>query len=335
MNIARGLGKLGHYVQVCTLSAEDSCKRELASHGVGLRSASKRIDSRLNQFRTITGSRALFRDLAKVTVESGSSDWYVILADEALGVVTYLGGKRVAYIVQGDLDMMFLNPAFYETESLSKRWLARSVVARILRRREWAQMCDVLLANSQYARRSMPFVLNLPVQGVVYPPVDIDTFKPAPATEVGNYAVAFVRNVRGQNLDLLASVASRSKLKIVGGGRIPGAEPLGILYGDDLARVLSRAQVLISPRLFETFGYPILESLSCGTPALTFDGAGPTELVENERNGWLVSSKQEFLRVAQFASAGAYPVSIRAEARRRAEGFSIAEMTSKLVSFLT
>jgi glycosyltransferase involved in cell wall biosynthesis len=47
----------------------------------------------------------------------------------------------------------------------------------------------------------------------------------------------------------------------------------------------------------EPFGYVPLESMSCGTPVLTYNREGPSETVVDGQTGWLVGSPEEFVRV--------------------------------------
>ncbi len=333
-NIARGLKQSGQEVSVCALAAEGLYVEELARQGISLFCASRRMDSVGNQLRTIMGSPVLSRILSKVVRRAQGSDWYVILADEALGVVDYLHESKIAYLSNGDLNLMFLNPAFYETEGLIKRWLARGFVSRIRKHREWARKCNILLGNSQFTKQTMAFTYTLPFHGVVYPPVDTDMFRPLPQTDVGEYAIALVRNAGEQNLGLLKTLASKINLKVIGGGTLPRAENMGIVSDAKLVQVLSGARVLAFPPSAELFGYPVLESMSCGSPAVAFDNGGPTELIDHEKNGWLVSTRAEFLSAVEAAAIDYYPSAIREEARGKALKFSIPEMTAKLMSYL-
>jgi len=43
---------------------------------------------------------------------------------------------------------------------------------------------------------------------------------------------------------------------------------IGSVDDDDLARLYTNAAALVFPSLYEGFGYPALESLACGTPAI-------------------------------------------------------------------
>jgi len=55
------------------------------------------------------------------------------------------------------------------------------------------------------------------------------------------------------------------------------------------ARELMRASdVFVLPSRFESFSYTLLEAMACGLPCLATDVGGNRDLIEPERNGWLV-----------------------------------------------
>ena len=55
---------------------------------------------------------------------------------------------------------------------------------------------------------------------------------------------------------------------------------LGYLETDDLPAIYSGATAFISPSLYEGFGMPHLEAMSCGTPVITSDGSSMSEMIE-------------------------------------------------------
>jgi glycosyltransferase involved in cell wall biosynthesis len=58
---------------------------------------------------------------------------------------------------------------------------------------------------------------------------------------------------------------------------------LGALEGNDLVEVYRRAWVTALPSEREVFGMVVVESLSCGTPAVVLDdGWGPASIIEDE-----------------------------------------------------
>ncbi len=50
---------------------------------------------------------------------------------------------------------------------------------------------------------------------------------------------------------------------------IPGVKLLGFVPDEELARLYSQAQVFVYPSLYEGFGLPVVEALSCGCPVVT------------------------------------------------------------------
>jgi glycosyltransferase involved in cell wall biosynthesis len=51
--------------------------------------------------------------------------------------------------------------------------------------------------------------------------------------------------------------------------------------------VYNASDVLIAPSLAETFGYVVMESLSCGTPVVAFNVGGIPDLIKHKCNGYL------------------------------------------------
>ena len=75
--------------------------------------------------------------------------------------------------------------------------------------------------------------------------------------------------------------------------RCPDAVFLGMCDHQTLSTVYPSADLFLFPSLTETFGNVTLEALACGTPVLAFDSAAASELVQADRNGWLVQGEQE------------------------------------------
>ena len=75
--------------------------------------------------------------------------------------------------------------------------------------------------------------------------------------------------------------------------RCPDAVFLGMCDHQTLSTVYPSADLFLFPSLTETFGNVTLEALACGTPVLAFDSAAASELVQADRNGWLVHGERE------------------------------------------
>jgi glycosyltransferase involved in cell wall biosynthesis len=86
--------------------------------------------------------------------------------------------------------------------------------------------------------------------------------------------------------------------------RCPDAVFLGMCDHQTLSTVYPSADLFLFPSLTETFGNVTLEALACGTPVLAFDSAAASELVQANRNGWLVQgeSEEDYLDTALTAT---------------------------------
>jgi glycosyltransferase involved in cell wall biosynthesis len=62
--------------------------------------------------------------------------------------------------------------------------------------------------------------------------------------------------------------------------RYPQARFLGYRMGDELAQLLSGADVLVFPSLTDTFGLVMIEALACGVPVAAFPVPGPQDVIE-------------------------------------------------------
>jgi glycosyltransferase involved in cell wall biosynthesis len=64
----------------------------------------------------------------------------------------------------------------------------------------------------------------------------------------------------------------------------------GYIGDDEVLRTLyCAADVLVFPSIQEAFGKVAAEALSCGTPAVVFDGTGPAEIVQHKVTGYVAA----------------------------------------------
>ncbi len=88
---------------------------------------------------------------------------------------------------------------------------------------------------------------------------------------------------------------------IVGGGpalpdlqaRYPDAHFLGYRHGEELAGLMSSADVFVFPSRTDTLGLVILESMACGVPVAAFPVPGPADLITDGGNGALDDDLRE------------------------------------------
>jgi glycosyltransferase involved in cell wall biosynthesis len=65
----------------------------------------------------------------------------------------------------------------------------------------------------------------------------------------------------------------------------PRAHFLGFRHGDDYARTLAAADVMVFPSRTDTFGLVMLEAMACGTPVAAYDAPSPLDVVEDGVTG--------------------------------------------------
>src|SRR3954471_17025728 len=70
--------------------------------------------------------------------------------------------------------------------------------------------------------------------------------------------------------------------------QLPDAIFLGQQTGDDLARALARADVLLNPSITEAFGNVTLEAMACALPVIAAESTGASNLVRSGVTGTLV-----------------------------------------------
>jgi len=69
--------------------------------------------------------------------------------------------------------------------------------------------------------------------------------------------------------------------------RYPGVVFTGYRFGEELAALLSGADVLVFPSLTDTFGLAMIEALACGVPVAAFPVPGPLDVIEQGVTGVL------------------------------------------------
>lgn len=65
---------------------------------------------------------------------------------------------------------------------------------------------------------------------------------------------------------------------------------------EDMAQMLSLADVVLIPSLFENYPFAVLEPLSCGIPVVAFRTGGISEIVKHKENGYLadINNRENF-----------------------------------------
>lgn len=128
--------------------------------------------------------------------------------------------------------------------------------------------------------------------------VDTLVFKPAPkdflrlsrpiAAYVGRVAVeknidAFLQMPWTGSKIVIGDGPERSRLQ----GLYPEATFTGFRFGEDLARHLAAADVMVFPSRTDTFGLVNLEAMACGVPVAAYPVTGPIDVIEDGVTGAL------------------------------------------------
>ncbi len=124
----------------------------------------------------------------------------------------------------------------------------------------------------------------------------IGNFSPHKCVDVIIRAIAGVEDVQltligdrywnekyGEKIDkLVSSLEAENKVDI-----------MGRIRREKLLEELHKADVLVLPSLYEGFGISIIEALGLGTPVIATNKGGPSEIIKNGIEGFLVPPKNE------------------------------------------
>jgi glycosyltransferase involved in cell wall biosynthesis len=185
-----------------------------------------------------------------------------------------------------------------------------------------------VIANSKFCA-SMYSSFGVKSDDLIYPPIDCQIFHPSTAKPSANYVLTYFG--KETKISVLKKAASRGiKLKVFGAKmkflnkealRHPNIEFLGRLSTNELVDAYSNALFTLFPFTHEPFGYVPLESMACGTPALTYNWQGPSEYVIDGFTGWLAQSDEELVQKAEKIWNEGYPSCVRDNCAKEAEKF--------------
>lgn len=336
INLSKGLINQGINVSIFAYSCSIEDAECLRRQGITVYTYKGNL-SKIDLHRAISDSKKVFSELFKIIRTAGKYDYYLVLSDELLGILSYKDRGKWVYISQGDMTLLFLNLVFHDKYPLYTHFLKGRFVSQLMEHQSRVLNYNYLFANSKFTQAIMSFILNANFTDYVYPPVDTEFFKSNFRSSEGgetSYALVMLRNNAEPMAETIQQVAKKVPVKIVGEAKINGATTLSKISDKELVDVYSNALVTIGPSKQEFFGYATVESLSCGTPVIAFKQGASSEMIDNNQNGWLVSTQDELLsKLIEIFDQG-YDKSIRETARRSSEKFSISASTNKILSLL-
>ncbi|MBN1496540.1 MAG: glycosyltransferase family 4 protein [Spirochaetes bacterium] len=161
---------------------------------------------------------------------------------------------------------------------------------------------DHIITVSEDSKRTINRDFSVPLENltVVYNGIDRSVFRPLPGVKKKTGKIIFVGNVEDGKkgfvylLKAMPLIDRRVKLTVVDGGaphhrvtdRLMASLGLegrvsftGKTATEDLVRHYSESEIAIVPSVYEGFGLPAAEAMSCGVPVVASDGGALPEVV--------------------------------------------------------
>lgn len=165
-----------------------------------------------------------------------------------------------------------------------------------------AERVTQFIANSNAVRDRIQNVYDRDAI-VIYPPIDIERFRPAEPVEPEDWYLVVSRLVPHKWIDraVRGCTAANVRLKVIGSGRAeaelramagPTIEFLGELPDDEVVSHMQRCRALILPGI-EDFGMTAVEAQAAGRPVIAARGGGALETVVSGETGWHFSTTDE------------------------------------------
>ncbi|MCL1977374.1 MAG: glycosyltransferase [Candidatus Bathyarchaeota archaeon] len=240
----------------------------------------------------------------KLCREVGEMDLEIISRDTMYLIGA--GKKSVAYVHFPENLVRMHNP------DVKHRWLWKLLYWPIIFQRErQVKKIDLLMCNSYYTQNAIMDRWGRKAE-VVYPPVDIEDFKPAKKELFVVSVGCFVPN---KNYELIVQVAKQMpnvKFVIVGRKCLndPYYDKIAALKPDnvdlianathaDLSVLLGKAKVYLHGMIGEHFGISVVEAMAAGCIPVVHNTGGPKEIVGSY--GSLYNSVDECIKAIEEA----------------------------------
>lgn len=208
--------------------------------------------------------------------------------------ISYLQGPPTQYY-WGMYDDYVKNPGFGKLNGIVRFFF--KLLVKPLRENDYqlSKRPDYIIANSTYSAKEVETYYHRQA-AVVFPPVDVDKFRPN--AETSDFYISTSRQVNWKRLDLAVEAFRDldTKLILVGGGAehdklvalAAGSANIEFVPtindSKELAQLVSKARAFIFPSL-EPFGIAPIEALSAGVPVIAYKKGGVLDYVIENKNG--------------------------------------------------
>jgi alpha-1,2-mannosyltransferase len=264
--------------------------------------------------------------------------------------------EDIVYINAIPMRAAFSYPEVSPIKNPGWRWLSRAYDL-ILKTTDKINSNSVLLTNSKFNKATIKKCLGR-YASVIYPPVDVDRFKPFFENKKRKKLIVTVSRFRpGKNLENIPRVARAvdSKFLIAGpsdetsetiiAGINKSAEEFGVQDKVELITnpplhallgMLSEAKVLLNTQFHEAFGMSIVEAMAAGcVPVVPRDG-GPWFDILDEKEGEYgfsyLSTEEAAEKINALMQNEELRSRVSARAYRRAMDFDSSVFESKMLS---
>jgi glycosyltransferase involved in cell wall biosynthesis len=268
----------------------------------------------------------------------------------AKGVIVSPDALHLSYVYSPMRYAWDLQFAYLREEGLSRSLRGLLLRAVLHRLRLWdhrsAAGVDAFAAISKFVARRILKAYRRDAE-VIYPPVDVDFYRPASGRE--DYYVTVSRLMAYKRVDLLVNAFARMpqrRLVVIGEGpeyrglkARAGANVqfLGRLPATELRSQVQRARAFLFAAI-EDFGIAPVEALACGTPVIALRKGGAAETIvglEGEEPTGVFFDRQSAEAVVQAVSdfeAQSARIS-EAACRRGAERFSAERFREEFTAY--
>ena len=97
-----------------------------------------------------------------------------------------------------------------------------------------------------------------------------------------------------------------------------GAYFLGWVAKEQLAKMYKNLDLFVFPSRFDTFGNVLLEAFSYGMPAISYNSKGPKDIIQHNKNGYLVENWKDMAdKIIDFFENAETRKRMRQEAKKR------------------